>query len=124
MTAYAESTQRDIMLVALPALLWVSASHVTEGLINDISFLNRKFRVIHAVNQLMEKLIANADLMDSPESRHVTKEYMVVSGEFGEGKFVSKGWWLALLAGTSIYVIPPICLLHGLSTVELIFNSN
>lgn len=122
LTAYAESSQGKNMLVALPALLWVSAGLATGGFINDISYLYRKFRVIHDLNQLMQKLIEKADLMDSPEFRHAIKEYMVVSGDIGEGKFVSKGWWLAFLAGTSIYVIPPTCLLLGLSAADLIFN--
>jgi len=98
------------------ALLVVSVGLALGGLLIDIGYVVRKFKVIHALNQLLQLLLDHGGepeaLIDDPV-RQSLRHILRVSGDTGGGS-IEKGWGLTIGLGAVIYIVPLLVTAAGL----------
>ncbi len=125
LSAYADPDQQATMEKVLPALKSITIGLTIGGFVVDLSYLYRKFRVIHDVTALMRTVVDYSGLEDKETFRRKIRPYMRISGEIGISAeirmeiFRSLGWWLALLACLLVYLTPMFCLVVGLGLANI-----
>jgi hypothetical protein len=78
----------------------------------DRSYMRRKFRVIFALNDLMEELAAN-----SGDLSKVSTKLLKVAGDNAEMPFDCAGYRQARTAELAIYLLPLVILIVGIALV-------
>jgi hypothetical protein len=95
------------------AMLLVSSGLSISAIIIDVNYLNRKFRVIGHLNELM-KVASALDADPNEEKLKELRQYFMVSGDSG-GNFYKdvKGYPGALSIAFFVYLIPVIVIWGG-----------
>jgi hypothetical protein len=96
---------RDIQMKILPTMLVVSVALSAGGWIVDRNYLRRKFRVIHAIDELMSTIARKGEqVLSSPRE---IEEYLKISGDKKDPNYLKvDGYPPAWRAGVAIYLIP------------------
>jgi len=104
----------------IPMMLVMSAGLTIGGLVVDLNYVLRKFRVIAALNRLMELSFLYGNALDSykikdndtvPKDEHNFLATLQVSGDAGVSHFtVPKGRKTAIIASLVVYITPFVCL--------------
>ena len=105
------------MLPITTALLVVSLGLALGGLAIDMGYVVRKFKVINALNNLLQLLVdsgGDSDALLASEVRQSLRHMLRVSGD-SRGESLEKGWSVAAGLGAVIYILPFLVTVVGLS---------
>lgn len=96
----------------IPMMLVMSTGLTIGGLVIDLNYVLRKFRVIASLNQLMEFAFRYGDTPESLETEDAALlATLQVAGDAGVSPFAApKGRRTAVIAALTVYLTPFICL--------------
>lgn len=97
----------------IPMMLVISVGLTIGGLVIDLNYVLRKFRVIASLNQLMEFAFRHGDTLDGLGTEEVDLlTTLRVAGDAGISPFgTSKGLHTAVIASLVVYLTPFVCLI-------------
>ena len=94
-------------------MLVLSTGLTIGGLVVDLNYVWRKFRVIASLNRLMELAFRHGDELESLTTDHSAfLATLQVAGDVGRSPFpVPEGRRTAIWAALAVYLTPYVCLL-------------
>lgn len=105
---------KDVLLV----MFAITLSLTVGAYIVDSNYLKRKFRVIYALNSIMECLIKNGDLIEiGNEIIAKIDKHIRVSGDADNKNYETDGYKQAVIAENAIFMITIISLLLSLGYI-------
>lgn len=103
----------DAVKPYIPIMLIISTGLTVGGMVVDLNYVVRKFRVIASLNKLMEIGFRYADQLDTLPKEKETEVFSILQVT-GEGETSScaipEGRRTAIIAALTVYIIPFICL--------------
>jgi hypothetical protein len=102
-------------------MLAITFGLTTGAYIVDKNYLKRKFRVIYALNSIMEGLI-NANAIDDIDNEILSKlnDHLRVSGDADNDRYNTDGYKQAVSAENAIFSISSLSLLSALAYIYIL----
>lgn len=110
--ALIEAAPGDSVNTYIPMMVIMSAGLSIGGLVIDLNYILRKFRVIASLNRLMELAFKYGDSLDSlGNDEDDFMKALRVAGDSGKSSFgIPEGYQRAVVAAFIVYFTPFICL--------------